>query len=291
MPELPEVEVVRLGLTPALAGATVTAVEVHDSRALKRHVGSELDFVSRIEGRVLRAPSRRGKFLWVPFAEGDDALLAHLGMSGQMIIRAIGAPEDRQLRIRMRVEGPAGEYELRFLDQRLFGSLAVTPLVAAPDHPEERIPDQVRHIARDPLDPEFDDAFFRFRLRSTSRSVKSVLLDQAVVSGIGNIYADEALWRARLHWRQPGASISTRKAGELLDHVRDVFDEALLEGGTSFDSLYVNVNGESGYFARRLKAYGRERQPCERCGRAIKREAFANRSSYRCPGCQRLRRK
>lgn len=292
-----------------MAGATVRSVEVLDERALKRHEGTALDFVSRLEGRTLRPASRRGKFLWVPLEPASapaqpvespedsavetpvpqDALLTHLGMSGQMLVRTIGAPEDKQLRIRMRVEGPAGEYEVRFVDQRLFGSLAIDRLVAPVDAATERIPSQVTHIARDPIDPRFDRKLFSLRIRSTKRGIKAALLDQAIISGVGNIYADEALWRARLHWAQPAATVSARKITELLEHVQDVFAQSLEEGGTSFDSLYVNVNGESGYFSRSLQAYGQEGKPCPRCGVAIKREPFANRSSYRCPRCQRMR--
>ncbi|KAB1642613.1 bifunctional DNA-formamidopyrimidine glycosylase/DNA-(apurinic or apyrimidinic site) lyase [Gulosibacter chungangensis] len=335
MPELPEVEVVRQGLTAGVAGAVIRSVEVLDERALKRHVGTPLDFVSRLEGRMLLPASRRGKFLWVPLADPGaatnmlgtssaapvgapvpmhppatglgahtdaqasagseaagrpaEALLTHLGMSGQMLVRTLGAPEDKQLRIRMRVEGPAGEYEVRFIDQRLFGSLAIDTLVAPIDEAEERIPSQVTHIARDPIDPRFDRKLFGLRIRSTKRGIKAALLDQEIISGVGNIYADEALWRARLHWAQPASTVSTRKINELLEHVQDVFVQSLEEGGTSFDSLYVNVNGESGYFSRSLKAYGREGEACPRCGTAIKREPFANRSSYRCPRCQRMR--
>lgn len=339
MPELPEVEVVRQGLTAGVAGAVIRSVEVLDERALKRHVGTPLDFVSRLEGRMLLPASRRGKFLWVPLADPteplaatqpslaepveapepvhppadrphsttetvglplaqassrassrpSEALLTHLGMSGQMLVRTLGAPEDKQLRIRMRVEGPAGEYELRFIDQRLFGSLAIDSLVAPIDAAEERIPSQVTHIARDPIDPRFDRRLFSLRIRSTKRGIKAALLDQEIISGVGNIYADEALWRARLHWAQPASTVSTRKINELLEHVQDVFAQSLEEGGTSFDSLYVNVNGDSGYFSRSLKAYGREGEACLRCGKPIKREPFANRSSYRCPKCQRMR--
>ncbi|MDJ1371498.1 bifunctional DNA-formamidopyrimidine glycosylase/DNA-(apurinic or apyrimidinic site) lyase [Gulosibacter molinativorax] len=315
MPELPEVEVVRQGLAAAVAGATVRSVDVLDERALKRHDGTPLDFVTRLEGRTFRPASRRGKFLWVPLeplpaveplpsvepvetpsvetpsveTRPHDALLTHLGMSGQMLVRTLGAPEDKQLRIRMRVDGPAGEFELRFIDQRLFGSLAIDDLVAPIDAAEERIPGQVTHIARDPIDPRFDRKLFSLRIRSTKRSIKAAILDQAIISGVGNIYADEALWRARLHWAQLANTVSARKVNELLEHVQDVFAQSLEEGGTSFDSLYVNVNGESGYFSRSLKAYGREGKPCYRCGIPIKREAFANRSSYRCPKCQRMR--
>ena len=297
MPELPEVEVVRRGLAAITTGARVRAVDVVDERALKRHPGDALGFVDALEGRTLAAPSRRGKFLWLPLApEHPDApreraLLAHLGMSGQLLVQPVGHPDERHLCIRMRLEGPGGEVELRFVDQRRFGSLAVDALVppadAIPAEPGERLPMQVRHIARDPLDPRFDERAFRARLAATGRGIKAVLLDQAVIAGVGNIYADEALWRARLHWAQRARTVSTRKANELLAAVREVFAQALVEGGTSFDALYVNVNGESGYFERSLKAYGRVGHPCERCGTRIVREQFMNRSSFSCPRCQR----
>lgn len=299
MPELPEVEVVRRGLTPAVSEAVVTGVDVLDARSLKRHrdalgrVKNASDFVARLEGMQLAAPERRGKFLWIPIRSESKhpvALVAHLGMSGQLLVRTPGAPEDRHTRIRIRVETPQDAiYELRFADQRRFGSLAVDGLLRDPVHPGVLVPSQVLHIARDPLDPACDVAMVRERMRRSARAVKAVLLDQQVVSGIGNIYADEALRRARLHWAQPANTISTRKVNELLAQARLVMEQSLAEGGTSFDALYVNVNGQSGYFSRSLKVYGREGAPCHRCGRAIVREAFANRSSFRCPRCQRLR--
>lgn len=297
MPELPEVEVVRLGLHPAVTGARVTGVDVLDARSLKRHrdaagaVKNAADFVAALEGAQLGAPQRRGKFLWVPIesagGEAPHALIAHLGMSGQLLVREPGALDDRHTRIRIRIENLRGDvYELRFADQRCFGSLAVDALVSVG---ASVVPSQVMHIARDPLDAAFDAVAVRNRIRSSSRAIKAVLLDQQVVSGVGNIYADEALWRARMHWARPASSVSARKVDELLVHARAVMEQALAEGGTSFDALYVNVNGESGYFARSLQVYGRAGEPCNRCGGVIVREPFANRSSYRCPRCQRMR--
>ena len=287
MPELPEVEVVRRGLERFVTDATVTAVEVLDERALKRHRGDALDFVDGLEGQVLLAPQRRGKFLWLLLADADAptrVLMTHLGMSGQLLIQPVGAPAARQLCIRLRLVTPAGdEHELRFVDQRRFGSLAIESLAACGTRWE------VAHIGSDPVDRVFDAAATVARLRRGRRAIKAVLLDQSGVSGVGNIYADEALWAARLHWAQPANTVSARKAGELLREVRAVFERALVEGGTSFDSLYVNVNGESGYFSRSLHAYGRAGEPCDRCGRLLLRESFANRSSFRCPRCQRLR--
>ncbi|MBZ4486113.1 bifunctional DNA-formamidopyrimidine glycosylase/DNA-(apurinic or apyrimidinic site) lyase [Microbacterium sp. cx-55] len=299
MPELPEVEVVRAGLEPAVSGATVRAVDVLDERALTRHLGTGAEFEARLVGRRIRSAARRGKFLWLPLDEHggvDEALVAHLGMSGQLLLRAPGAPRERHERIRLEVEHPHhGELSVVFADQRTFGSLAIDALVATPDgRPGGRgsdrpaVPSQVQHIARDPLDPAFSDAAFRAALARKASAVKRVLLDQTVTSGIGNIYADEALWAARIHPETPALALSSRAVTRVLGEVRVVLEKALAEGGTSFDAQYVNVNGQAGYFAHSLNAYGRTGQPCPRCGRPIVRVGFMNRSSHYCPRCQRL---
>lgn len=285
MPELPEVEVVRAGLAPAAVGSVITAVSVFDERALTRHAGGAEDFVARLEGRTFTGASRRGKFLWLPLDSPESALIAHLGMSGQMLLRAPDAGPERHERVRISLEHPThGELAIVFADQRTFGSLAVDSLVT--DGPTA-IPSQVRHIARDPLDPLFSDAGFRTALSHRSSAIKRVLLDQGVVSGIGNIYADESLWASRIHPETPANLLSTRAVHRLLAEVRSVLAKALAEGGTSFDAQYVNVNGQAGYFAHSLNAYGRGGQPCPRCGGPIRREAFMNRSSHYCPRCQR----
>ncbi|MDX2398158.1 bifunctional DNA-formamidopyrimidine glycosylase/DNA-(apurinic or apyrimidinic site) lyase [Microbacterium algeriense] len=287
MPELPEVEVVRAGLEPAAVGAVITAVSVFDERALTRHVPGASDFVARLEGRSFTATSRRGKFLWLPLDDGDSALIAHLGMSGQMLLRAPDATAERHERVRIGIEHPVhGELAIVFADQRTFGSLAVDALVA--DGPS-RVPTQVLHIARDPLDAAFDDRAFRAALSRRRSAIKRVLLDQSLISGIGNIYADESLWAARIHPETSADALSTRAVHRLLAEVRLVLTRALAEGGTSFDAQYVNVNGQAGYFARHLHAYGRAGQPCERCGGPIRREPFMNRSSFFCPRCQRVK--
>lgn len=286
MPELPEVEVVRAGLAPAVDGARIEAVEVLDARSVARHDGDPADFEAALVGRTFATPERRGKFLWIPIAEGDGgaprrALLAHLGMSGQMLLREPGATADRHTRIRLVLDQPRhGSVEVRFADQRLFGGLAVRPLV-------DRVPDQASHIALDPVDERFDAAAVARHLRRRRQGVKAALLDQTLVSGIGNIYADEALWRSRLHYATPAERLSQARALALLGDVRDVLELALAEGGTSFDAQYVNVNGQAGYFAHSLNAYGRGGQPCPRCGTTMVREPWANRSSHRCPRCQR----
>lgn len=297
MPELPEVEVVRAGLAPAAVGACVTAVDVLDERALTRHPLGATDFVARLEGRTITAAARRGKFLWLPLEGDADAMVAHLGMSGQMLLRAPDAAVERHERIRLHIEHPRhGRLAIVFADQRTFGSLAIDELEETADGAPggfgaslSRVPSQVAHIARDPLDPAFDEVGFTAAVRRRASAVKRVLLDQALVSGIGNIYADESLWAARIHPETEGRALSAPAVRRLLSEVRLVLQKALAEGGTSFDAQYVNVNGQAGYFAHSLNAYGRQGQMCARCGRPIVRDRFMNRSSHFCPSCQRRR--
>ncbi len=277
MPELPEVEVVRRGLDRWVSGRTVSRVEVLHPRAVRRHAAGGADFASRLSGQRILGASRRGKYLWLPL-DGGEALLGHLGMSGQLLVQPADAPDETHLRVR--VEFDDGGPQLRFVDQRTFGGLSLEPV-------RDGVPVPVAHIARDPIDPAFDDAAFIKALRAKQTGIKRALLDQSLISGIGNIYADESLWRARLHYERPAGALSRPKAVALLAEVRAVLGESLDQGGTSFDSLYVNVNGESGYFSRALNAYGRADLPCPRCATPIRRAAFMNRSSYFCPRCQR----
>ncbi|GAA0962008.1 MULTISPECIES: bifunctional DNA-formamidopyrimidine glycosylase/DNA-(apurinic or apyrimidinic site) lyase [Streptomyces violaceusniger group] len=285
MPELPEVEVVRRGLERWVSGRTVAEVQVLHPRAVRRHLGGAEDFAARLRGRRAGTVRRRGKYLWLPFDDDASAesVLAHLGMSGQLLVQPAEAPDEKHLRVRVRFADDAGT-ELRFVDQRTFGGLSLHDTVPGD---LEGLPDVIAHIARDPLDPAFDEAAFHLALRRRRTTIKRALLDQSLISGVGNIYADEALWRARLHYDRPTATLTRPRAAELLDHVREVMTAALAVGGTSFDSLYVNVNGESGYFERSLDAYGREDEPCRRCGTPMRRRPWMNRSSYFCPRCQR----
>lgn len=275
MPELPEVEVVRAGLERHVVGAIVTAVQVLHPRPVRRDHRGPDGFAAALTGRRIEGALRRGKYFWLPLDNGD-ALLGHLGMSGQMLVQPPGSPDERHLRVRLSLDR---DLELRFVDQRMFGGLAISGSGAV-------LPSEIAHIAPDPLDPEFDDDDVVRRIRRRRAGVKRLLLDQTLVSGVGNIYADEALWRARIHGDRPGARLTVTQVRLLLTEARAVMRSALLQGGTSFDALYVNVNGESGYFDRSLHAYGREGEPCERCGTAIRRIAFTNRSSFFCPTCQ-----
>lgn len=320
MPELPEVEVVRRGIADWASGRVVTAVDVHDERSLRRHepldepagrasgglpgglppapgpaTRSE-DFRARLVGRTLAEPQRRGKYLWVPLEQTDAALLVHLGMSGQVLVEDRDAPVEKHLKISLDLSPRVGAPEqLRFVDQRIFGGMQVCPLVPA-DHPSGTVPDPVTHIAPDPFEYLADqqaaaaERLFR-ALRRRRSGLKRALLDQTLISGIGNIYADEALWRARLHFARRTETITRAEAARVLAAARGVMEEALAAGGTSFDALYVNVNGASGYFDRSLQCYGQQGRPCPRCAgtpraAVIRRTAFMGRSSYWCPTCQ-----
>lgn len=341
MPELPEVETVRAGIVDHSLGRPVRAVRVVDARSLRRHLPGPAHFEAALTGRALRGAYRRGKYLWLTLSEADgtladEALVVHLGMSGQLLVRdepggdsgndsdARAAFDEQPRHLRVALElGPAGAtggaastnrantgQRLLFVDQRIFGGMFLSRLVpdvpaavavneaaadeAAPGEVPERflVPEAVKHIARDPLDEFFDPAAVRRKFLRTSSGIKKVLLDQSVISGVGNIYADEALWRARLHYAKPARTLSAAQTRELLEAVTQVLRESLAAGGTSFDALYVNVLGESGYFERSLNAYGRAGEPCHRCAEAgrttlMVREPFQNRSSYRCPHCQR----
>jgi formamidopyrimidine-DNA glycosylase len=280
VPELPEVEVVRRGLADHAAGRKIVGVEVLHERAVRRHLPGSRDFEGRLRGQRIDAVRRRGKYLWVELS-GGDAMLAHLGMSGQMLVRPEGAQDEKHLRVRLRFAD--GGPELRFVDQRTFGGLALSDVVETHG---DRLPAPIAHIARDPMDPQFDQAAVVRAMRRKHTDVKRALLDQTLVSGIGNIYADEALWRSKLHWARPTDRLTGPKCAELLTAAAAVMDEALAVGGTSFDALYVNVNGQSGYFDRSLNVYGQEGHPCNRCGSPIRREPFMNRSSFSCPRCQ-----
>lgn len=312
MPELPEVEVVRRGLVSWVRGRTITAVEVVDPRSVRRHALGPEDFAGNLEGARVLDVVRRGKFLWLPLADTPAAdpaagpaqpsvaLMAHLGMSGQLLMQDASVADELHLKVRLQLSPADGMPEqLRFVDQRIFGGLFLTSLIPTADGapgglaetPLPLIAGEAAHIARDPLDPYFSfDEFYR-RLRTRKTGLKRALLDQGLVSGIGNIYADEALWKARLHFARPTDTLRRAEAARVLDAAREVMTEALGAGGTSFDSLYVNVNGASGYFDRSLNAYGREGKECKRCAAAglvstMRRDQFMNRSSYSCPVCQ-----
>lgn len=287
MPELPEVETVRRGLAEHITGAAMKSVRVLENRSIRQHALGARDFEDQLAGLTIECISRRGKFLWLPLRHGKNstgtALVCHLGMSGQALLVPRSEPMAKHARIQIQLKST--DFELHFVDQRMFGGMHVDELVAG--DAGDRLPRSVTHIARDVLDPLFDEKSVITALRRRSAGIKSLLLNQNLLSGIGNIYADEALWRSKIHYGTPGSALSASKLSQLLHHVQEVMIAALAAGGTTFDDLYVGVNGESGWFDLSLEAYGQEGMPCSRCGAAIVREAWSNRSSHRCPRCQR----
>ncbi|GFG76552.1 bifunctional DNA-formamidopyrimidine glycosylase/DNA-(apurinic or apyrimidinic site) lyase [Mycobacterium botniense] len=278
MPELPEVEVVRRGLQAHVVGKTITAVRIHHPRAVRRHEPGPADLTARLVGARINGTDRRGKYLWLTLDGKDTALVVHLGMSGQMLLGDV--PRSTHVRISTWFDDGT---TLSFADQRTFGGWMLADLVTVD---ATRVPVPVAHLARDPLDPRFDADAVVDVLRRKHSEIKRQLLDQTVVSGIGNIYADEALWRAQVHGARIAATLPRRQLFTVLQAAADVMRDALVHGGTSFDALYVNVNGQSGYFDRSLDAYRREGQNCRRCGTVMRREKFMNRSSFYCPRCQ-----
>ncbi|MFN3865828.1 MAG: bifunctional DNA-formamidopyrimidine glycosylase/DNA-(apurinic or apyrimidinic site) lyase [Demequina sp.] len=303
MPELPEVETVRSGLEPLITGAEIRAVDIRRASCVRLLPGGASQFSAMAAHARIGAVVRRGKFLWLPVThdgapEPAEALSAHLGMSGQFRVHSgpwDGAPEPHpHCRARILLDRGGARLTLDFLDQRTFGYLHVEPLVPTADalaggqgSALAAVPGSVAHIGRDALDPHLDEAAVVRAWRRGSRGIKQVLLDQTIVSGIGNIYADEALWLARVHPERPASAVSAAQGRALLDAARAVMGRALAQGGTSFDALYVNVNGESGYFSRSLEAYGRAGEPCARCGAQIRRESIGGRSTHWCARCQR----
>jgi formamidopyrimidine-DNA glycosylase len=226
----------------------------------------------------------------MPLNVSPLALVGHLGMSGQMLVRTPDFEPDKLTRVILHFTAVGGKkYQMRFVDQRIFGSLALDELISTADETGESIPTTAAHIARDPLDPYFDVSSVIAKLRKRTAGIKKILLDQQLMSGVGNIYADEALWRAKLHYDQPANSLSLSKTKELINHVTEILAAAVKVGGTSFDEQYKNVNGESGYFEISLNAYGMTGRPCNRCGKPIRRDSWMNRGSHFCPNCQKLR--
>ena len=281
MPELPEVETIRLGLLPFVTGRQIEGVEVLHPRAVRR-ADAGLD---PVVGKTIRGVARRGKYMW--FDLGDLALVAHLGMSGQF---RVGGAENPHRRASLLLDGGA---RLDFVDQRTFGHLLPEDLVDTDDGlpgglgtEASLVPKAVAHIGRDLLDPAVDLRRIAKRVKAKDTEVKRALLDQTVASGVGNIYADEALFAAQVNGKRATGAMSERKIAEVYEAARDVMERAVAVGGTSFDELYVGVDGSSGYFERSLNVYGRQGTPCPRCGTILTKEPFMGRSSHYCPRCQ-----
>ena len=276
MPELPEVETVRRGLVSLVKGFKISAAHELHPRALKPESIAPL---KSIQGAKIVDLSRRGKFLWFVL-DRPQVLVAHLGMSGQFLIHQEGHPKAKHVRAKFDLTKQLRKRELVFNDQRTFGWVSV-------EETEDGVPSSAQHIARDPFDPKFDREETINKFAKRNIRVKTALLNQEIMSGVGNIYADETLWRAKIHPEISTADLSKKKIGSLIDFATEVMQEAIEKGGTSFDDLYINVNGESGFFEQSLAAYGRTDEPCPRCGTPIRRIVFGARSSHFCPRCQR----
>ena len=279
MPELPEVETIRRGLSHLLVGYRINEVQEFHPRVRK---SSSLAPISAIEGARITGVNRRGKYLWFEL-DRPQVLAAHLGMSGQFLIQRSDRPEAGHVRALFKISQGSRKKELVFNDQRTFGWLSVEEL-------EDGVPSSAAHIGRDPFDVRFDKAMTVRNYAKRNVKIKTALLSQEIMSGVGNIYADEALWRAKVHPEVRTSEMSMRRIEHLIDSAIEVMGEAILQGGTSFDDLYINVNGESGFFEQSLAAYGQSGRHCPRCGTPIRRIIVGQRSSHFCPRCQRRRR-
>lgn len=284
MPELPEVETVRRGLKSAISGFKVVGVEILDERSLRRNKEPYEAFKEELVGSEFNDFCRRGKFLWFPISS-HRCLVAHLGMSGQIIVRGPDYPSDKCERVRLMVSKSQQNLEMRFIDQRLFGGLHMDTIVESSNG--EQMPFSARHIALDPLDAKFNAVAVAAIIQKRQAGIKSLLMNQEIVSGIGNIYADEILWLAKVHYSTSGSQLSKKKILEILKISQEILCEAVNKGGTSFDEQYKNVNGESGRYSHLLNAYGQTGLPCKRCKTSIRREAWSNRGSHFCPRCQK----
>ncbi len=273
MPELPEVEIVRRSLEPYIVGSRVVEVE---AGAVRLREGIEpADWERRIRGTRFTALERRGKYL-IARAERAAALF-HLGMSGRMVLRRPEEPRAPHTHLVLRFDHGT---EMRFVDPRRFGAAVVVDLDRVDAHPG------IVSLGPDPLDGDVEGAL---RAARGSRSpIRTVLLDQRVLAGVGNIYANEALARAGISPLRRASAIAPRRLPPLADAIRSVLTEALEAGGTTLrDGGFVNADGDSGYFSVNLSVYGREGEPCLKCGRAILRRVLAGRSAFYCPRCQR----
>lgn len=276
MPELPEVETVRRGLVSLVKGYKITGAHDLHPRALKSESIAPL---KAIQGAKIIDLNRRGKFLWFVL-DRPQVLVAHLGMSGQFLIHQQGHAKAKHVRAQFDLTKQMRKRELVFNDQRTFGWVSV-------EETTDGVPSSAQHIARDPFDAKFDlqetiENFAKRKIR-----IKTALLNQEIMSGVGNIYADETLWRAKVHPEISTADLSKKKIASIIGYATEVMSEAIEQGGTSFDDLYINVNGESGFFEQALAAYGRTDEPCPRCGTPIRRITFGARSSHFCPRCQK----
>jgi formamidopyrimidine-DNA glycosylase len=276
MPELPEVETVRSGLEKWVLGWKISKVEILHSRAVRNNTA--YDLMKVLPGRKIVKVDRRGKYMWL-LLDNEQALIIHLGMSGQVLLPSGKEAPHRHLRVRLLISEI--DKEIHFVDQRTFGHMTLDDL-------EDGIPKSVNKVAPDIFAPEYQQKVVVEKIRKSNSEIKKLLLDQGIMSGVGNIYADEALWRAKIHPQQIGKDLTSAQIVKIIDKCKEVMSQAIAAGGTSFDDLYVNVNGESGYFDRSLAAYGQTGAPCPRpkCRGLITKARFMGRYSHFCTNCQ-----
>ncbi len=279
MPELPEVETVRRGAAAHLVGRRLRAVDLRRDD-LRWPIPSAA--VRDLVGRTCTEVARRSKYLLLCF-DGPRApvALVHLGMSGRLFVdvRDAQAPMPAHRRHEhWRMD--FGERLLRYVDPRRFGALDVATAAGLGRHP------LLASLGVEPLEPGFDGAFLHAAGRRRRIAVKTLLMDARVLVGVGNIYASEACWRARVRPRRAAGSLTRRECDALACAVRDVLEAAIAAGGTSFRD-YVGVAEDAGFFARELAVYERAGEPCRRCGGVVRRTVDGGRSTYWCAGCQR----
>ena len=288
MPELPEVETVRRGLAPAMEAARFASVEI---RRPDLRFPLPRDFRGRLEGNRVEALGRRGKYLIASLASGESLIL-HLGMTGRFTVSAgagtsrpgdfydSGATDPAHDHVSFIMRGPGGECRIDYNDPRRFGFMDIEPTAGL---------GQSRHFAGmgpEPMGPDFTPQALKSALSGRSAPVKSALLDQAVVAGLGNIYVCEALFRSKISPRRQARSVSAAKATLLHETIREVLAEAIDAGGSTLRDFAAS-NGAPGYFQDRFQVYGREGEPCPACGAAIRRLAQSGRSTFYCGKCQR----
>jgi formamidopyrimidine-DNA glycosylase len=274
VPELPEVETVRSGLHPLIQGAAITAVAITDFPGVLGDLPIEVA-TSRMTGRPIRGVERRGKFLIIPFEDGDG-IIAHLRMTGVLTLDAPGTPAPRFHRLTLSLDNGN---ELRFSDQRKFGRIAPAS--------SSDIAALSARLGPEPFSEDFSNEYLAAALRNRSASIKSLLLDQRIIAGLGNIYVDEALFLARIYPGRAGGSLSANEQNELRLRILDVLRAGIEHRGVSFSS-FKDVYGHSGENQQHLVVYGRGNHgyPCLRCGGVLKRMVIGGRGTSYCPECQ-----
>jgi formamidopyrimidine-DNA glycosylase len=278
MPELPEVEVIRRDLEKEVVGRKIKAVEVSGMRTIRRYKQRK-PFVAALEGRKITGVERRGKYLLLKL-DGGDVLVVHLGMSGQLR-RAPGTKEPLAKHTHVVITFTQGG-QLRFIDPRTFGEMFVTQL----DGIEEQV-DELAHLGIDPLETTLNWEYFGELVARRHAKLKTVLMDQTFLAGIGNIYSDEILHHAGLRWDRMSDELTPQEVRRLYRAVSEVLQDAVKHRGSSLADLqYVDLQGRIGGFQEHHQVFAREGQACPRCRKTVVRAKYSNRSTFFCPACQ-----